>query len=136
MKTALCDFNKLYEIAKNKINPWKISPFIESGGVSAAILTKNGNIYTGVCIDTACSLGMCAERNAIANMITNGENKITRLVCCFSDGKLGLPCGACRELLMQMDKDSGEIEILLNIEKMEIVKLKELIPSWWGCDEF
>lgn len=36
-------------------------------------------IYTGVCIDTACTLGMCAERNAIANMITNGEGKIVKL---------------------------------------------------------
>jgi cytidine deaminase len=67
------NFNELYEIAKNKMNPWKVSPFVEAGGVSAAILTKDDNIYTGVCIDTACSLGMCAERNAIANMITNGK---------------------------------------------------------------
>ena len=76
-------FSELYEIAKNKNNPQKISPFIEYGGVSAAILTENGNVYTGVCIDTDCSLGMCAERNAIANMITNGEHKIIKLVCYF-----------------------------------------------------
>ena len=76
-------FEELYEIAKSKINPRKISPLIEAGAVSAAILTENGNVYTGVCIDTACSLGMCAERNAIANMITNGESKIVKLVCCI-----------------------------------------------------
>ena len=94
-------FKELYERAKSKNNPRKISTFIEAGEVSAAILTEQGNVYTGVCIDTACSLGMCAERNAIANMITNGESKITKLVCCFSDGRLGSPCGACREYLMQ-----------------------------------
>jgi cytidine deaminase len=54
-------FKELYEIALKKINPRKISPFIEAGEVSAAILTENGNVYTGVCIDSACSLGMCAE---------------------------------------------------------------------------
>jgi cytidine deaminase len=129
-------FDELYKIAKSKINPRKISPFIEAGEVSAAILTKAGNIYTGVCIDTSCSLGMCAERNAVANMITNGESKITKLVCCFSDGNLGSPCGACREFLMQLDKDSGDIEILTNHEKMETIKLKDLIPSWWGTGEF
>jgi cytidine deaminase len=129
-------FDELYKIAKSRINPRKISPFIEAGGVSAALLTKAGNIYTGVCIDTCSSLGMCAERNAIANMITNGESKITKLVCCFSDGKAGLPCGACREFLMQLDKDSGDIEILANLEKTEIIKLKDLIPSWWGAGEF
>lgn len=36
--------------------------------------------HTTVWIDTACSLGMCAERNAIANMITNGENAICRVI--------------------------------------------------------
>jgi cytidine deaminase len=66
-------FKELYEIAKSKNNPRKISPFIEAGGVTAAILTENGNVYTGVCIDTSCSLGICAERNAIANMLTNGK---------------------------------------------------------------
>ena len=38
------------------------------------------NIYVGVCIDTVCSLGMCAERNALANMITNGENSICKVL--------------------------------------------------------
>lgn len=47
------------------MNPRIISPFIEAGDVAAAILTKQGNIYVGVCIDTACTLGMCAERNGL-----------------------------------------------------------------------
>jgi cytidine deaminase len=129
-------FKELYELAKSKNNPRKISPFIEAGGVSAAILTENGNVYTGVCIDTNCSLGMCAERNAIANMITNGESKIVKLVCYFWDGKLGLPCGACREFMMQLDKNSGNIEILLNYETLETITLKDLIPMWWGDEEY
>ena len=63
----------LYNRASAVQNGRVISPFIEAGGVAAAILTKGGNIYVGVCIDTCSSLGMCAERNAIANMLTNGE---------------------------------------------------------------
>jgi cytidine deaminase len=124
-------FRELYEIAKGKINPRKISPLIEVGGVASAILTENGNVYIGVCIDTACSLGMCAERNAIANMITNGESKIKKLVCCIGD-KIGMPCGACREYLMQLDKDSGEMEILIDLETMETKKLKDFLPMWWA----
>ncbi|MDR1469052.1 MAG: cytidine deaminase [Spirochaetaceae bacterium] len=129
-------FNELYKMAMDKNNPRKISPFIEAGEVSAAILTEKGNVYSGVCIDTSCSLGMCAERNAIANMITNGEHKIVKLVCCFSDGKLGLPCGACREFLMQLDKNSGNIEVLVNRETMETIKLKDIMPMWWGEEAF
>ena len=128
-------FMELYNIAKSKLNRRKISPLIEAGGVSSAILTENGNVYTGVSIDAASSLGMCAERNAIANMITNGESKIKKLVACIGD-KVGMPCGACREYLMQLDKDSGEIEILINIETMEIKKLKEFLPMWWANEKF
>lgn len=69
--------------------------------MAAALLTEGGNVYLGVCIDTACSLGMCAERNAIANMITNSEHEINKLVCVAEGGRVAMPCGACRELMMQ-----------------------------------
>ncbi len=129
-------WNKLYDAARAVQNGRVISPFIEAGGVAAAILTKKGNIYVGVCIDTACTLGMCAERNAIANMITNGESEIERVVAVMPDGKVGSPCGACREYMMQLSKDSGEIEILLDLETEKTVRLKELLPDWWGTARF
>ncbi len=129
-------WNELYQAAVKVQNGREISPFVETGGVAAAILTESGNMYVGVCIDTACSLGMCAERNAIANMITNGESRINKLVAVMSDGTLGLPCGACRELLMQLDKSSGDIEILIDLETQRTVKLKELVPDWWGSKRF
>ena len=127
-------WEELYNRAKSKLNPRIVSPFIEAGGVAAAILTSEGNIFTGVCIDTACTLGMCAERNAIANMITNGENKITRLVCVIRDGSVGLPCGACREFLMQLDKSSPEMKVLVDKEIERAVTLGELMPDWWGVE--
>lgn len=127
---------KLYNAAVKVQNSRAISPFIDAGGVAAAILTKQGNIYVGVCIDTASTLGMCAERNAIANMITNGESQIEKVVAVMPDGRVGSPCGACREYMMQLDKDSGEIEILLDLDTQKTVKLKELLPDWWGTDRF
>lgn len=126
----------LYDAAVKVQNSRTISPFIDAGGVAAAILTKQGNIYVGVCIDTASTLGMCAERNAIANMITNGEHQIDKVVAVMPNGAVGPPCGACREYMMQLDKDSGEIEILLDLDTQKTVKLKELIPNWWGMDRF
>jgi cytidine deaminase len=79
---------------------------------------------------------MCAERNAIANMITHGESRIVKLVCYCGDGHVGSPCGACREYLMQLDEKSGDIEILVELEGLKTVSLKELIPDWWGKDRF
>ncbi len=127
-------WEELYEKAKNVRNSREVSGMISAGGVGAAILTNNHNIYTGVCIDTASTLGMCGERNAIANMITNGENEIVKLVCVDSKGNVGSPCGACREYLMQLSKNSKDIEILKDIDTKEMVRLEELIPDWWGYD--
>lgn len=42
-------WEKLYNSALNVQNDRVISPFIEAGGVAAAILTDKGNIYVGVC---------------------------------------------------------------------------------------
>ena len=132
----MCVWETLYQAAVQVQNGRTISPFIDAGGVAAALLTKAGNIYVGVCIDTACTLGMCAERNAIANMITNGESQIDKIVAVMPGGKVGPPCGACRESMMQLDKDSGEIEILLDLEQRKTVRLKELLPDWWGKERF
>lgn len=129
-------WKQLYEAARTVQNNRSVSPFIDAGGVAAALLTKSGNIYVGVCIDTACTLGMCAERNAIANMITHGESQIDKIVAVMPDGSVGSPCGACREFMMQLDKNSGDIEILLDLETEKTVKLKELVPDWWGSKRF
>ena len=138
-KCALAQYDgtwdKLYIAARKAQSKRKLSPLIEAGSVSAAILSAKGNIYTGVCIDTACSLGMCAERNAIANMITNGENQIIKIVAVMSDGKAVMPCGACREFMMQLDKTSGEIEILRDYETKKVIRLKSLTPEWWSTDK-
>lgn len=129
-------WDRLYNEARQVLNPRTVSPFIEAGGVAAAILTKSGNIYVGVCIDTACTLGMCAERNAIANMITHGESQIDKLVAVMSDGSVGSPCGVCREYMMQLDGNSGDIEILMDLKIQKTIRLKELIPDWWGYSRF
>ena len=57
-------------------------------------------------------------------------------VAVMPDGKVGSPCGACREFMMQLDKDSGYIEILLDLETEKTVKLKDLVPDWWGTHRF
>lgn len=129
-------WQELYEAAVKVQNDRVISPFIEAGGVAAAILTKGGNVYVGVCIDTASGLGMCAERNAMANMLTCGEHRIDKVVAVMPDGRVGSPCGACREFMMQLDPDAGEIEILVDLAQERTVKLKELLPDWWGTDRF
>ena len=122
----------LYEAAKNVQNPREVSERIYAGGVAAAIEASSGKIYTGVCVDTSCTLGICAERNAIFNMITNGDNEIKRVIAIMSDGKTGAPCGACRELMTQlMPKSYQHVEIMLDYKKEKVFTLGELTPEWW-----
>lgn len=125
-------WDELYSRAKKVQNERKISNYVEAGAVAAAIESDKGNIYVGVCIDTACTLGICAERNAIFNMITNGENTIKRVLAIMPDGTCGAPCGACRELMVQLMEDSyKDVEIMQNYETKEIVKLGDITPKWW-----
>ena len=125
-------WNEMYKAAKNVQNGRKISNYIDAGGVAAAVLSSSGKIYTGVCIDTCSTLGICAERNSIFNMITNGEEKIDKVLAIMPDGKSGAPCGACRELMVQlMPNGYKDIEILLDYEAERIVKLGDITPEWW-----
>ena len=125
-------WEELYNYCKNVLNGRVISDSIDAGGVAAVILTKNHNIYTGVCIDTACSLGFCAERNAIGNMITNGEEEIEKLVCIGShNDNIMMPCGACRELILQLSDTNKKTKILTNLNNNESIALEELMPRWW-----
>ncbi|MBQ5995955.1 MAG: cytidine deaminase [Clostridia bacterium] len=122
----------LYNAAKAVQNPRELSERVYAGGVAAAIESTSGNIYTGVCVDTSCTLGICAERNALFNMITNGENKVRRILAIMPDGTTGAPCGACRELLKQlMFESSQKVEIMLDYKQEKIVTLSELTPEWW-----
>lgn len=75
------------------------------------------------------------ERNAIFNMITNGEQGIKKVLAVMPNGKTGVPCGACRELMAQlMPDDYREIEILIDLETERVVTLGELTPEWWIDD--
>lgn len=125
-------WKNMLEAAKAVQGGRRISDYVEAGEVAAVVESETGRIYTGVCVDTACALGICAERNAIFNMLTNGEHRIRRVLAVMPDGKSGAPCGACRELMVQlMPQDYGEIEVMLDVESMKTAHLSELTPEWW-----
>ena len=122
----------MFDAARSVMCERRISEYVSAGEVGAAILSKSGTIYTGVCVDTCSTLGICAERNAIFNMITNGEQEIDKVLAVMPDGHTGAPCGACRELMVQLMPDSyRDIEIMLDYENNKIVTLGELTPEWW-----
>ena len=108
------------------------------GDVGCALLAGNGKIYTGVCVGVN-SNGYCAERVAIAKMITDDkEFVIKKIVATWKneDGKLFVipPCGHCRQAMRETDEKNLDAEVIL--DKNKTVKLKELLPYFdWGKEQ-
>lgn len=122
-------FDELYQKAKSVLNPRRLSSEVEAGGVSAALLTQDGNVYTGVCIDTACSMGFCAEHAAAAAMVTAGENRVLKMVAVGWDGQILPPCGRCREFISQLHDDNLDTEVL--VAEGIVLTLRQLLPYGW-----
>lgn len=122
-------FDELYDIAKKTLNPRQISKNSYVSSVAAAILSESGKVYTGVCIDTPCSMGFCAEHAAIASMITAGENRIVKLIAVYKDGSIIPPCGRCREFICQIHDDNYKCEVM--VRKDTIVTIDDLLPYSW-----
>lgn len=125
-------WNQMLDAARAVLAPRDVSRFVEAGGVAAAVEAASGKIYVGVCVDTACTLGICAERNAIFNMITCGENRVRRVLAISAEGRAMPPCGACRELMCQlMPDDYASVEILMDSATGRTATLAELMPECW-----
>ena len=78
-------------------------------------------------------MNLCAKRVAALNMYMNtGKTKIKKLIV-FKDTPPcngGMPCCACREFLMQLNKDNRDMEFLTNYETRTTVKLVDVLPNW------
>jgi len=122
-------FDDLYQRAKAVLNPRKLSEYAEAGGVGAAILSASGTVYVGVCIDTACSMGFCAEHAAAAAMITAGESHVLKMIAVGWNGAIMPPCGRCREFISQLHDDNLYTEVLVGTGVS--LTLRELLPYDW-----
>ena len=123
------DFDHLLQKAKEVLHPRQLSQRAFVGSVAAALLTDQGNIYTGVNIDVPCSMGFCAEHAAAAAMVTAGESRILGLVAVHRTGQIISPCGRCREFLYQLNRENLGCRVLL--AKNRIVTLAQLLPEQW-----
>ena len=123
------EWKNLYDIAMSKINPHEVSANIYVGSVAAALVTKSGAIFTGVCIDASCSLGMCAERNALSTMLAVGENEVDKIIAVYKDGTVMSPCGSCRQFMMQLGETGKDIKVMVN-NQGSIKTLAELMPEY------
>jgi cytidine deaminase len=123
--------DELIEAAKAVTRHRKLRGDNTAGGVGAALVTVEGHLYRGVCIDTGSGMGFCAEHAAIGAMITAGEATIRAVVAVWRDERDGKfyvlpPCGRCREFMKQVDTANLDADVILGPDN--VVKLRELLP--------
>jgi len=123
------DETKLREAAIQVAGLYEPSTQCSSGSVGAALLTKGGNIYTGINIDAVCGIGFCAEHAAVAEMLKHRESEVVAVAAVTSDGVLLPPCGRCRELIYQVNPFNLAARILL--DGGESYTLEDLLPRRW-----
>ena len=106
--------------------------------VGAALLAKNGEIYTGCNIENASYTPTnCAERTAFFKAVSEGVREF-RAICIVGgkDGKLTeytAPCGVCRQVMMEFcDPKTFQIILAVDKERYEIYTLEELMPLGFG----
>lgn len=124
--------DELIRRAAAVLRPHEGAGGVTFGTVAATLVTDRGNAYDGVCIDTSCGTGFCAEHSAIAAMVTAGEYRITRIVAVGRserDGGVRVmpPCGRCREFIRQIDETNLDAEIVLGAER--VMRLRDLLPE-------
>lgn len=128
------DIQILFNIAKDTINK-SYSPY-SNFKVSAAILSSNNNTYTGINIENAsypCSL--CAEGAAIANMVTNGDYKIAKMLVMVDYNitkEICTPCGLCRQRIREFADDNLPIYLANTKQVLKTTNLGELLYMSFG----
>ncbi len=106
--------------------------------VGAALLAKNGEIFTGCNIENASYTPTnCAERTAFFKAVSEGVRDFQAI--CIVGGKDGnlteytAPCGVCRQVMMEFcDPKTFQIILAVDKERYEIYTLEELMPLGFG----
>jgi len=101
-------WEKMYKEARTLFNPHEVSDFVYANHVVAAVEAEDGQIFTGFCME-----GTCRDKPP------------------YGEGS-GMPCGACREFLLELNAENKEAEFMMNYETRKTIKVAELIPYWWG----
>lgn len=100
--------------------------------VGAALLCKDGSVYTGCNVENASfSATNCAERTAFFKAVSEGKREFSAIAICGGKGGAleGLfpPCGVCRQVMREFCEDDFEI-YLITRDSIETYTLGELLP--------
>lgn len=115
---------KAKEVSKNAYAPFSHFP------VGACVLCESGKTYVGCNVETPSNImTLCAERSAIANAVANGDTKIVAVAVYAPKRECILPCGFCRQILLEFQGDK-DMEIISQFGAgYKVRKLNDLLPE-------
>lgn len=100
--------------------------------VGAALVDDQGRVFVGCNVENS-SYGAttCAERNAIAAMVSQGGHKFTEILIATDTPKGCPPCGICRQVLVEFAQDAKRVQVHLANTKgvVKTFGLSELLPE-------
>jgi cytidine deaminase len=127
--TAGIDWNMLRRRA-TEVSTKAYAPY--SGfSVGAAALVDDRRIVVGCNVENVSyGLGLCAECSVVCNLFSGGGGRLTALSCVAADGELLMPCGRCRQVLLE----HGGPQMLID-HPSGPRPLGELLPDAFGPDD-
>ena len=100
--------------------------------VGAAVLTNTGDIFSGCNVENAVyGLTICAERNAIYQMVSRAQHQIQAVVIYTPTNDPPAPCGACRQVINEFGPDARVVSVCDGPERIETT-LSKLLPKAFG----
>lgn len=104
--------------------------------VGAAVLTPSGKIYSGCNVEnTSYGLTICAERNAIFQMVNSGEQQISEILVIGDTEEFLPPCGACRQVIAEFSKKDTILYMCNKKGQWKQTTVDEIIPYTFFLDE-
>ena len=109
--------------------------------VGAAILAKNGKVFTGCNVEcSSYGISLCAERTALVKAISEGHHDIEKIAVVAGEGNNLIdttPCGACRQFLADFNTN---MEVIMGYQENDEIKyrtkkLSELLPESFQLEE-
>lgn len=101
--------------------------------VGAAVLTIDGEVFTGANIENASyPLACCAERAAVYAAVNAGHREIAAVAVTASRVPTVTPCGGCRQVLNEFKPAAGDMTVILDGPELTILPLAVLLPRAFG----
>lgn len=100
--------------------------------VGAALVGKNGKIYSGCNVENIVYQGFCAERTALVSAVAAGCKEFSEIYIYTEANTPTPPCGYCRQFLAEFLEPSAKVHLVSKGKVAKSFSFSELLPEAFG----